>query len=65
MTNHPSRNWRTRMNAACAEWLARWNWQPGSDLDVGLLTREQLRELMQRGYLAGYEAGRASTKAPS
>ena len=52
------------MHAACAEWLARWNWQPGSDLDVGLLTREQLRDLMSQSYRAGFEAGRTPRKSP-
>jgi hypothetical protein len=50
------------MHAACAEWLARWNWQdqPGARL----LTEDQLRELLRAGYLAGYEAGRTQRKPP-
>lgn len=51
------------MHAACAEWLARWNWQGQSG--ARMLTEDQLRDLMQRCYLAGYQAGRESTKAPS
>ncbi len=60
--NHPNRNWRTRMHVACAEWLARWNWQgqPGARM----LIEDQLRDLLRAGYLAGYEACRQNTKVP-
>jgi predicted DNA-binding protein (MmcQ/YjbR family) len=56
MTNHPSRSWRQRAHAAAADWLARWRWEPLAE--ARLMTDEQLRDVMERSYLAGYEAGR-------
>ena len=56
MTNHPNRNWRRRMHAACADWLSRWPWraEPGARL----VTDAELQDLMRQAYYAGYEAGR-------
>lgn len=56
MTNHPNRGWRARMQAQCAGWLARWHWPADG---AGLLTPDQLRDLMAQSFRAGYEAGRS------
>lgn len=55
--NHPNRNWRARMNAACADWLARWRWR---DHGSRLIGDDELRTLLVDSYCTGYEAGRAS-----
>ena len=58
MPNHPNRNWRRLMHEACAAWLARWQWPDGA----GVLTAEQLRDVMGQAYRAGYEDGRTSAQ---
>ena len=64
MTNHPNRSWRSRMRHACAKWMARWRWPVDG---AGVLTPDQLRDLMGQAYCAGYSDGRDSktTKAPT
>ena len=59
MPNHPSRGWRRRAHQAMTWWMARWRW-PKDPTGEGryVLTLEQLREMRQTDYLAGYEAGR-------
>ena len=59
--NHPNRNWRTRMHAACAEFLARSTWQATG---ARLITDGDLQALCRTAYLTGYESGRASTRPP-
>jgi len=59
MTNHPNRSWRTRMHAACAEYLARWRWRQE---EFSLTSDNELRMLMTEAYVTGYEAGRASVQ---
>lgn len=54
MANHPSRNWRSRMRAAAAQWLSLWRWPGGATL----LTEDQVRTLMRTAYEAGYTDGR-------
>jgi len=56
MTAHPSRAWRRRAHDSAVAWLLRWRWEP--DAAVHTMSPEQLRGVMQRAYLAGYEAGR-------
>lgn len=51
MTNHPNRNWRRRMHDACAAYLARWTWRPGSQR---MISDDALRGLMTQSYQAGY-----------
>ena len=61
MTNHPNRNWRTRMHAECSGWLVRWDLPADG---ASLLTPDQLRDLMRQAYLAGYGDGRISAQPP-
>lgn len=61
VANHPNRGWRTRMHAECSGWLSRWRWPADG---AGLLTPDQLRDLMQQSSLAGYETGRAQSRPP-
>lgn len=51
MTNHPNRNWRAAMQRRCAEFLARLDWPANG---IGMLTADQLRDLMAQAYRAGY-----------
>ncbi len=54
--NHPNRNWRARASAAFMEWLKKQEeaaqvFYKGSGWDV-----------IEKAYVAGFEAGRASTQ---
>ena len=54
------------MHEAATEYLARWPWK--AQAGVRMLTESELQDQMLHAYLAGYEAGRASTtraKAPA
>ena len=65
MPNHPNRNWRSRMHEACAAYVRRWQWPAGG---IAMLNPSDLMQIVSDAYLAGYEAGRASTtraKAPA
>lgn len=59
MTNHPNRNWRTRMQAACAEYLATFRWMPAG---TRMISDADLREFAAGAYRIGYESGRASVQ---
>ena len=55
MANHPNRGWRSRMRAACGQWMLRLIWPTDG---VGMLTPDQMRDLMREAYYGGYEDGR-------
>ena len=57
MTNHPQRGWRTRMHAECAGWLGRYRLPEDG---VGMLTPDQLRDVIRETYLRAYQDGRES-----
>lgn len=59
--NHPNRNWRARMRAACDQWLSLWDWR--GTMGARLLTDDELRELLRQAYAAGYTDGRKRTTA--
>jgi len=63
MTNHPSRGWRRRAQAAADAEVARWRWDPRPD-GAYILTREQLAGMVRDIYLRGFEAGRTDQRAP-
>lgn len=54
MVNHPNRNWRRHMQDAAERWLDRYRWH--DDHGARLITDEELHALLQRAYVAGYEA---------
>lgn len=58
--NHPNRNWRARMDAACEAFLDRWRWP--AQTSVGVLSPDELRAVMAQAYEAGYTDGRQSTR---
>ncbi len=62
MTNHPNRNWRSRMQAGCLKFLDLWRWPAQGQ--AGVLTHADLREVMVKSYCAGYADGRQSTRTP-
>jgi hypothetical protein len=53
MTNHPNRNWRSRMRQACELWLLQWIHEHGPPVDEAG-RQEELRQ----AYAAGFDAGR-------
>ncbi len=55
MVNHQNRNWRARMQASADQWMSTWALPAGP---VGLVTVEQVRQLLRTAYLAGYTDGR-------
>lgn len=60
MTNHPNRNWRSRMREAAAQWLdgpASVLWR--LPVTPGKLP-EAIRGRMDEAFRAGYELGRTS-----
>lgn len=60
MTNHPNRNWRSRMTSACDQWLsssARVLYEMSLRHDEPGRT-DGLRERIRTAYLAGYQDGR-------
>lgn len=54
MANHPNRNWRRRASESAEAWLDRWPWR--SEPGGRIVTEAELRDVMRRAYLAGYEA---------
>jgi len=60
VTNHPNRNWRRRMHDAAAAYIDAQQWPAGDGAFV--MSRDELRGLIERSYTAGYAQGRESVK---
>ena len=58
MTNHPNRNWRRRMRSEAAAFLGAQQWPEGDGAFV--MSRDDLRTLLERAFGAGYASGRIS-----
>lgn len=58
MTNHPNRNWRRRMQSEAATFLDAQQWPEGDGAFV--MSRDELRTLLERAFGAGYASGRIS-----
>lgn len=58
MTNHPNRNWRRRMQSEAAAFLGAQQWPDGDGAFV--MSRDDLRTLLERAFGAGYASGRMS-----
>lgn len=66
-SNHPSRAWRRRAEAAADTWPAEealrvWTDRP-ADAEAILLTPEQVAAMLRRAYVVGYADGRLDDKA--
>ena len=60
--NHPSRNWRARMRATLADWLATTQGRLLAETPIATADQERyehgMRNRLSDAYAAGYEHGR-------
>jgi hypothetical protein len=65
MPNHPNRNWRRVAREAAGLHAMRWRMAlPASELPHSYEDGNRLQADIEAAFLAGYEAGRRSTRPP-
>jgi len=61
MSNHPNRNWRSRLQSAADQWLET---DEARELAAPSPDPIERRRRIRQAYITGFEAGRASNQRP-